>query len=150
MKYSAALCLALFPFTLTGCVTVHNSKSLVVTPEPGAAKAMVIADASARCYDFILVSWCKLDLALRQVGGRTANGPQAKKIREFISANYEELVDDLSSGSGRSLSTLLDLLQIPAQRHVEAILQMKGLHAQAKQSAPDFAALVIDRLFKSA
>ncbi|MCX5797885.1 MAG: hypothetical protein NTY77_20535 [Elusimicrobia bacterium] len=148
MQKTAALCLALFPFLLTGCMTMRSSKALTITPEPGAAKVTVAADAVAKCYNLILVEWCSLDLRMRQVGGRSANSPQAKQVRAFISVNYDNIISDLSSGSGPSLAMLLDLLQIPANLRVEAILQMKALNLQAGQNAPYFTTLVIDNLLK--
>jgi hypothetical protein len=150
MRKSSILCLAFFPFTLTGCMTMHSSKALAITPEPGATRVTVAADAVAKCYNLILLEWCSLDLRLRQVGGRSSSSPQAKKIHDFILSHYDQIIGDLSTGSGRSLSTLLDLLRIPAEQRVEAILDMKGYDIRAPKSAPDFAALVIDNLLKSA
>jgi len=148
MEKTTILCLALFPFLLTGCITARSNKALVITPEPGAASVTVAADAVAKCYDLILVTWCKLDLRLRQVGGRSAQSPQAKKVRDFISANHNKIIGDLSYGSGQNLSTLLDLLQTPADQQVEAILKMKEFNIRTWKSSPDFTTLVIDNLLK--
>ncbi len=108
----------------------------------------VTADAVAKCYDLLIVTVCKLDLNLRQVGGRSAQSPQAKKVRAFISANYDNIIGELSSGSGPNLTVLLDLLQTPEAQRVEGILAMKEFNIRAWKSAPDFATLVVDNLLK--
>ena len=148
MRKSTALCLALFPFLLTGCISTRSRKTLVITPEPGAVSVTVTADAVAKCYDLLIVTVCKLDLNLRQVGGRSAQSPQAKKVRAFISANYDNIIGELSSGSGPNLTVLLDLLQTPEAQRVEGILAMKEFNIRAWKSAPDFATLVVDNLLK--
>ncbi len=150
MRTSTISSIALFPFLLTGCMTMRNSKAIAITPEPGTTTVTVAADAVARCYNLLLVELCSLDLRLRQVGGISTQSPQAKKIRAFISANYDRIISDLSSGSGQGLSALLDLLRIPADQKVEAILDMKAFNIQARQNVQDFTTLVIDKLLKSA
>jgi hypothetical protein len=148
MKKSTALGLALSPFLLTGCISTRSRKVLTITPEPGATSVTVAADAVAKCYDLLIVTVCKLDLNLRQLGGRSAQSPQAKRTRAFISANYDRIIGELDSGSGQTLSALLDLLQLPANQRVEAVLQMKEFNLRAWKSAPDFTTSVVDNLLK--
>ena len=65
MKRIVIMGLALFPL-LVGCVTVRDSKSLVITPEPGASKIAVTANATARCQDFFFVMSCTLALDVKE------------------------------------------------------------------------------------
>lgn len=148
MRKSTALGLALFPFMLAGCMTMRRSSALTITPEPGVTKVTVAADAVAKCFNLILVEYCSLDLQMRQVGGMSAQSPQARAVRAFISANHDKIVSDLSAGHGQSLSTLLDLLRTPPDQKVEAILKMKECDIRAGENAQTFAALVIDNLLK--
>lgn len=62
----AALALLLAAPLLSGCVTVRNSKALVLTPQPGQSEMAVTADATARCYDVFLLMWCNLKLNMQQ------------------------------------------------------------------------------------
>jgi len=148
MKRSTTLSLALSAVLLSGCLTMRDSKGIVIAPEPGAASVTVAADAVAKCYNLLLVTWCSLDLRLRQVGGRSAQSPQAKRVRAYISANYGKIIGQLDSGSGPELAALLDLLQTPGPQRFEAILAMKGFNLRAPRNAAAFAALVVDNLLK--
>lgn len=49
-----------------GCVTVTDSKVLVITPRAGESKIVVSSKATAKCYDFVVL-WCRLYLEMEQV-----------------------------------------------------------------------------------
>jgi hypothetical protein len=133
---------------LTGCMTMRRKQALTVATEPGVAQVTVAAEAVAKCYNLILVEYCALDLQMRQVGGPSSQSPQAKKVRAFITANYDKIVGELDSGRGPSLSALLDLLRTPAKERAEAILKMKECDVRAGQDHEEFAALVAESLLR--
>ena len=65
MKIIPLLFVGMLPL-LEGCVTVNASKSLVITPQPGATKVAVTSNAVAHCYDVFWIMWCKLELDLQE------------------------------------------------------------------------------------
>lgn len=65
MKIGALLVL-LLPIMISGCVTVQDSKSLIITPAPGETKIAVTSKAKAHCQDFFFIMSCKLELSLEQ------------------------------------------------------------------------------------
>jgi hypothetical protein len=52
---------------LQGCLTVTDSKSLIIKPEPGETAIAVTSKATVRCQDFFFVISCQLELDLKQV-----------------------------------------------------------------------------------
>jgi hypothetical protein len=149
MRTTTVLCLGLLPLVLAGCLSIRKNKSLVITPEPGVTKVSIAAEAVAKCYNLIIVTVCDMDLNLRQVGGRSPQGPQARKVRAFISANYDGIVAELKEGQGPLLAALLKLLQIPPKQQTEAVLRLKELNLQARMDAAEFTALVIENLLNA-
>ena len=150
MKTTATICLALFPFILTGCLSMRRDKALVITPEPGVTQVTVAAQAKAKCLNLILITVCSLDLDMRQVGGRSPQSPQAKKVREFIVANYEGIIAELGEGRGQLLAALLELLRVPPGQQAEAVLKLKEINLRTKKNPQAFFALVIDSLLNPA
>ncbi len=61
-----ALSLVLLPL-LFGCLTIRDSKSLVLTPPPEGGKIAVTANAVAHCQDLFFVLSCTLDLEIHEV-----------------------------------------------------------------------------------
>lgn len=47
-----------------GCATVEDTKTIVITPEPGATQVVVDSRAWARCKDIVFIITCNLDLSL--------------------------------------------------------------------------------------
>lgn len=145
---SPAVCLLALSPLLAGCFSVRRSKAIVIRPEPGAATVTVAAHAVARCTDLILVTLCKLDLDLKQVGGRSASNPRAGKAREHITANYPALREELKTGSGPVLDALLVLLAVPPEQRVEAVLRLKDISIRMGDDPPAFAGLAVDLLLR--
>ena len=50
---------------LSGCVTVQDSKSLVIFPEPGETAIAVTSIARAHCLDFLFLR-CELHMELQR------------------------------------------------------------------------------------
>ena len=51
---------------LQGCVTVTDSKSLVIKPQPGETNIVVTSKARAECRDFFFILTCQLYLDITQ------------------------------------------------------------------------------------
>jgi len=66
MQIGATLALLFSPLIISGCVTVQDSKSLIITPAQGETMIAVTSKAKAHCQDFLLFMWCKLELSLEQ------------------------------------------------------------------------------------
>jgi len=145
MKRIALLSLALIPL-LTGCFSFRRSKAITIRPEPGASNITVVANAVAKCTDLLIITLCKLDLDLRRTGGINPNDPQAKKVKEFIAANYDRIVGELAAGSGPNITALLDLLRMPPDQRVEAVFKLKEFNMRARANPQGFTALTIDLL----
>jgi hypothetical protein len=62
-KYAALVAILAMPL-LSGCLTLHNSKSIVIHPQAGETAIAVTANATAKCYNVILFDWCKLWIEL--------------------------------------------------------------------------------------
>lgn len=66
MRY---LLLLLLPMALVGCATVSTTKTIQVTPQPGADHIVVDTNASARCKDIFFIITCRVNLEMTPVGG---------------------------------------------------------------------------------
>lgn len=65
MRY---LLLLLLPMALVGCATVSTTKTIQVTPQPGADHIVVDTHASARCKDIFFIITCRVNLDMTPVG----------------------------------------------------------------------------------
>jgi hypothetical protein len=52
---------------LGGCVTIQDSKSLVIHPQPGETAIAVTSTARAHCQDYFFIVRCELTMDLKQV-----------------------------------------------------------------------------------
>ena len=147
MKRTTLLSLALIPL-LTGCFSFRRTKAITIRPEPGASNITVVANAVAKCTDLLIITLCKLDLDLKRTGGISPSDPQVIKIREYVAANYEGIIRDLSAGSGQNLSALLELLKISDDQRVETIFKLKEFNLRARNNPPGFTSLTLDNLYK--
>jgi len=59
----------LLPIALAGCATVSTTKTIQVTPQPGADHIVVDTNATARCKDIFFIITCKVNLEMTPVGG---------------------------------------------------------------------------------
>lgn len=67
---------------------------------------------------------------------------QREKAKEFIVSHYENLVSDLSKGSGENVSALMLLLNIGKDKEDDALNKMRAL-SELFKDAPTFADQVI-------
>jgi hypothetical protein len=67
---------------------------------------------------------------------------QREKAKEFIVSHFENLVADLSKGSGESFSSLMLLLNIGKDKEADALKKMRSL-SELFKDAPTFADQVI-------
>ncbi len=65
MKRVAGL-LVLTTLLLSGCTTIHNSRTLVIKPEPGENQITVTSDVTSHCF-LLSVLWCNAQIDLKQV-----------------------------------------------------------------------------------
>lgn len=74
------------------------------------------------------------------------DGPVAKsdaqKAKEFIVVGYDNLLNDLSTGEGSHLSSLLTMLQVPDENKGEVTQKIRSLSEEYKE-IPQFADQVI-------
>ena len=66
-----------------------------------------------------------------------------QKIKEYIVANYEQIVNDLTQSTGEHLSSLFSLLEVQADQSADAIKRIRAL-ASAYPDIPQFADHVIE------
>lgn len=94
----------LLPIALAGCATVSTTKTIQVTPQPGADHIVVDTNATARCKDIFFIISCKVNLEMTPVGGMD-NVPAIASLatpnsvpiaNETVSTRLEEL-DKLKS-----------------------------------------------------
>lgn len=76
-----ALAGTLAALSLSGCISLTASKSLIVTPEPGETKIAVTANAVTRCKDYFIFYRCTLNLDLKQDKPGQAEPVQPQKRR---------------------------------------------------------------------
>jgi len=67
---------------------------------------------------------------------------QREKAKEFIVSHFENLLADLSKGSGENVSSLMQLLKIEKDKEADAIKKMRSL-SELFKDAPTFADQVI-------
>ena len=65
----------MIPFVAAGCMTLRRSKDLVITPEPGTTKIVVSGEATARCFNLILVTVCRMGLEMHESYAQKAEPP---------------------------------------------------------------------------
>lgn len=94
----------LLPIALAGCATVSTTKTIQVTPQPGADHIVVDTNATARCKDIFFIITCKVNLEMTPVGGME-NAPATASVaspvpapvaNETVTGRLEEL-DKLKS-----------------------------------------------------
>lgn len=64
---------------ISGCVHVRESKSIIVTPEPGQTEVLVESNVSARCRDILGIISCNTNIDLHQV---KRENPQASSSQQ--------------------------------------------------------------------
>ncbi|WP_312069479.1 hypothetical protein [Lelliottia nimipressuralis] len=92
----------LLPIALAGCATVSTTKTIQVTPQPGADHIVVDTNATARCKDILFIITCKVNLDMTPVGVME-NAPATASVaapapaaNETVATRLEEL-DKLKS-----------------------------------------------------
>jgi hypothetical protein len=51
----------------SACLTITNTKTIVIKPDPGETKIVVTAKAKTHCQDYLLFEYCSLDVDLHEV-----------------------------------------------------------------------------------
>ena len=90
-------------------------------------------------------------VTLEAEGTNRVDGPtkksQKEKAKEFIVANYENLVEEIKNGEGDNLASLNSLLNIPADQQEDSLKKMRTL-LEVFTDRPIFADQVIGLYIK--
>lgn len=97
----------LLPIVLAGCATVSTTKTIQVTPQPGADHIVVDTNATARCKDIFFIITCRVNLEMMPVGG-TESSPATASLMPpaavpTVGANTTARLEELDSLKSQKL-----------------------------------------------